>query len=134
MALFGAMQVSGSAMTVFRTWMDSIADNLANMQTVQRPGEDPFRAKLVIAESVSSPGAGTGGVRVREILAREVGTQPDFDPEHPYADENGLVYYPGIDMGVEMTHLLAAQRGYQANITAIQRARDAYQAALRLGR
>ncbi|MFC7575845.1 flagellar basal body rod C-terminal domain-containing protein [Klenkia terrae] len=33
-----------------------------------------------------------------------------------------------------MTNLLIAQRGYQANISAISRATDAYNAALSLGK
>jgi flagellar basal-body rod protein FlgC len=130
MALFDAMAASASGMTVMRTWLDSIADNLSNTQTVALPGEDPFRSKLVIA-SAREDGL---GVQVSAIRDRDETSSPKFDPEHPYADENGMVQYPGIDMGVEMTNMVAAQRAYQANVTALQSARDAYQAALRLGR
>jgi flagellar basal-body rod protein FlgC len=41
---------------------------------------------------------------------------------------------PDIDMGDQMTQLLIAQRAYQVNISVIERARDAYTAALGLGR
>jgi len=34
----------------------------------------------------------------------------------------------------EMTDMIIAQRGYQANLAVVQRATEAYQAALRLGR
>jgi flagellar basal-body rod protein FlgC len=129
MALFAAMAASASGMTVMRTWLDSIADNLSNTQSVGRPGEDPFHSKMVIAAE-NEEGL---GVRVVAIRARTNAAQPKFEPDHPYADENGMVNYPGIDMGVEMTNLVAAQRAYQANVTALQSARDAYQAALRLG-
>jgi flagellar basal-body rod protein FlgC len=33
-----------------------------------------------------------------------------------------------------MTQLIMAQRGYQANLSSVDRAREAYQAALQLGR
>jgi flagellar basal-body rod protein FlgC len=130
MAMFDAMAASASGMTVMRTWLDSIADNLSNTQSIGRPGEEPFQSKLVIA-AAREDGL---GVEVVDTRARTNAAQPKFEPDHPYADENGMVNYPGIDMGVEMTNMVAAQRAYQANVTALQAARDAYQAALRLGR
>ena len=41
---------------------------------------------------------------------------------------------PDIDMGAQMTSLLMAQRGYQANLAVVDRAREAYLQALQLGR
>lgn len=130
MALFDAMAASASGMTVMRTWLDSIADNMANTQSAARPGEDPFNSRLVIAVA-NDDGL---GVHVGEIDERDETPSFKFEPEHPYADEAGMVAYPGIDLGVEMTNMVAAQRAYQANVSALQSARDAYQAALRLGR
>ncbi len=57
-----------------------------------------------------------------------------YSPTNPLADEQGYVRMPDIDLGTQMTNLLIAQRGYQANISAISRATDAYQAALQLGK
>ena len=131
MGLFGAIDVSSSGLRTFRTWMDSIADNLANTRSTGGAGDDVFRSKVVIAEAV---GEGQG-VRVREIQARDEQSNFEYDPTHPNADpDTGLVEFPAVDMGREMTNLIAAQRGYQANLTTIQTAREAYQAALRLGR
>ncbi len=130
MGMFDAMQASASGMTVMRTWLDATADNLSNMQTVAEPGEAPFRTRLVLAQA-NEDGL---GARVVDILDKDETPQPKFEPDHPYADENGMVNFPGVDMGVEMTNMVVAQRAYQANITALQTARDAYQAALRLGR
>ena len=50
------------------------------------------------------------------------------------ADETGYVRHPDIDLSQEMTDMIIAQRGYQANLAVVQRATEAYQAALRLGR
>jgi flagellar basal-body rod protein FlgC len=57
-----------------------------------------------------------------------------YDPEHVLADETGYVRHPDIDLSQEMTDMIIAQRGYQANLAVVQRATEAYQAALRLGR
>lgn len=40
------------------------------------------------------------------------------DPENPLADADGTVAYPGTDLAQEMTTLMSAQRGYQADIRA----------------
>ncbi len=57
-----------------------------------------------------------------------------YDPTNPLADKKGYVRYPDIDLSSQMTQLIMAQRGYQANLAVIDRAKDAYTAALQLGR
>ena len=39
-----------------------------------------------------------------------------------------------MDLSDQMTSMIMAQRGYQANLSVIQRARDAYEAAINLGK
>jgi flagellar basal-body rod protein FlgC len=56
------------------------------------------------------------------------------EPGNPLADKDGNVRYPDIDLGDQMTQMMMAQRGYQANLAVIDRATQAYQAALQLGK
>jgi Flagellar basal body rod protein len=76
-----------------------------------------------------------GGVQVAGTVA---GSSAEgklvYEPNHPLADANGYVRYPDVDLSSEMTQLIMAQRGYQANLSSVDRAREAYQAALQLGR
>ncbi len=51
-----------------------------------------------------------------------------------YRDEDGLVRTPDIELSDEMSHLIVAQRSYQANVSVFERARDAYQRTLDIGR
>jgi len=57
-----------------------------------------------------------------------------FDPTHPLADPKGYVRLPAIDLGEQMTNMIMAQRGYQANAANLDRVRASYQAALQMGR
>jgi flagellar basal-body rod protein FlgC len=41
---------------------------------------------------------------------------------------------PDIDLGDQMVQMLVAERGYQANLATVSRAKDSYQAALELGK
>lgn len=44
----------------------------------------------------------------------------EYDPNHPDADENGMVRYPDIDMVREMTQMVSATRLYEANMSSIE--------------
>ena len=57
-----------------------------------------------------------------------------YDPEHPYANEDGYVQYPNVELGDQMSMLILAQRGYEANAAVVDRAKTTYEAALQIGR
>lgn len=137
-AIFSALESSRNGLTVYRTWLDAIADNIANVNTVRPPDEAVFAARYVVAEAVDygravNPGIGNGS-RVRGVEFGPDEGRMVYDPDHPYADEAGYIRVPQIDMNEQMTSMLMAQRGYQANIQVVERARNAYESALRIGR
>lgn len=127
--MFGALTAAASGVTLGRTWMDAVSDNVANSSTIRPAGEEPFRARLVIAQART----GTGGVDVAGTAL--AGGEPPvvYDPDNPLADAEGYVTRPQVDLTEEMTNLLMAQRLYQANLSVMTQARDAYRAALRIG-
>ena len=127
--MFGALDAAASGVSLGKTWMDVTADNVANVNTVRPAGQSPFRASMVVAESLP----GTQGVAVQRLV--EQGGAPDvvYDPENPLADSAGYVTRPKVDLAEEMTNMLMATRLYQANLSVMQQARDSYQQALRLG-
>lgn len=129
MSNFGSLGVSGSALRVFRTWMDSVSDNVANVQTVRGTDDEAFRARYVVAQAKE-----TGGVAVRGIELGNAEGRLVYQPDHPLADEQGMVRYPDVDLGDQLTQLMVAQRGYQANLAVVDRARDTYLQALRIGK
>lgn len=131
MSIFGAIGVAGSGMTVYRTWLDAISDNLSNLSTVRRTDQDAFQARYVVAESVEG---GDGGARVAGVAFGSAEGRLVYEPNNPLADADGYVKYPDIDMSSQMTQLIMAQRGYQANAAVVERAREAYTAALQIGR
>ncbi len=132
--IFSGLAASASGLSVFRTWMDAISDNVANMNTVRPTSESAFQARFVVAESVAGAPDQPGGARVAGIEFGSAEGRVVYQPEHPLADAEGLVRYPSVDLGDQMTQLMIAQRGYQANLSVIDRARDAYIQALSLGR
>jgi flagellar basal-body rod protein FlgC len=55
-----------------------------------------------------------------------------YEPGNPYANADGIVRYPDIDLGTQMTSLIQAQRAYELNLAVVDRARDSYMQALQL--
>ena len=130
-SLFGAFDVAGSGLRVTRKWLDAVSDNISNINTASRTDQEAFRARMIVAEAENY--GGPGGVRVARAEFGDPEGRMVHNPTHPLADEEGYVRMPDIDLGDQMTQLMIAQRGYQANISVVERARDAYQADLRLG-
>jgi flagellar basal-body rod protein FlgC len=138
MSLFGAISTSGNGLRVFRTWMDAVSDNIANLNTVRSMDDSAFQARYVVARSVAEGPAGQAGIgRGSEVAGVVFGSAEGrvvYQPDHPLADENGLVRFPDTDLGDQMTQLLVAQRGYQANLAVVDRVKDAYLQALSIGK
>jgi flagellar basal-body rod protein FlgC len=133
--MFGAITTSGTGLHVFRTWMDAVAENVANMNDVVSTSKPAFQARFVVAQNnpVGSDGIGSGS-SVAGIQYGDAQGMLVSDPTNPLADAHGLVRRPNIDVGDQLTQLMIAQRGYQANLAVVQRAQDAYKAALEIGK
>ena len=129
MAIFDTFGISGSGLMTHRKWLDAVSDNIANVNTVRPAGEPAFQARYVLAQSLDGGGAAVAGVRLGNAEGRLV-----FDPDHPLADAKGYVRLPDVDLAEQMTSLIIAQRGYQANAANLDRVRASYQAALQMGR
>lgn len=135
MTSFSAIDIGRTGVGFSHHWLDTIAHNLANANTVTAPDDEPFRAIRPVAHPLTDgPFAGTGsGVYVADQV-EDAGEAPrQFDPSHPLADDNGFVAGPVLDFTGMMVDLLLAQRNYQANVRTVQSAREAYESALRLG-
>ncbi len=131
MSIFNSFDINSSGMTAQRFRMDVIAENVANANTTRTADGTPYRRKVVTFEEkgFSEPFAHvlnkaknrfTGqGVKVGGIYED---TKNDliraYDPSHPDADEDGYVWYPNVSIVTEMTNLIDASRGYEANATA----------------
>ena len=127
---FDAIGIAGTALNVHRHWLDALADNLANVNTVRATDEAAFQARYLLA----AEGQGASGVYVAGAEFGSAEGRLVHEPDHPLADDQGYVRYPDIDMAAQMSSLILAQRGYQANAAVVDRAKTTYEAALQIGR
>ena len=130
MSVFGSIDIARTGAGLSRTWLDAIAHNIANVNTINAAGDEPFRSKVVVASARTD---GTG-VDVSAVTEARGQAPLAYDPTHPLADEKGYVTRPVVDLAGQMADMIAAQRSYQANLSVVRSGREAYEEALRLGR
>jgi len=133
MAVFDTLGISASGLLAHRKWLDAVSDNISNINTATSTDKSAFKERYIEAQAVDY-GSGKGGVRVATAQFGSGEGRVVYEPKNPLADKDGYVRYPDIDLGDQMAQLIMAQRGYQANLSVIDRATKSYQAALQLGK
>lgn len=141
MGFYSSVEISASGLSAERLAMDVIANNIANANTTHTPGGGAFKRQLVVfgqkpgsaegaADDGGTAGGGQGGVEVLGITQDQTPDRLVFDPSNPDADARGYVHYPNISVVKEMVDMMAASRAYEANVSAMQEARNMNNAAL----
>lgn len=136
--MYGALDISTSGMVAQRTRMAAIAANIANSGTIlDAEGDpDPFRRRVVhfaAGNPDASRARGRGlGVRVAEIEAKRDAVRLDYRPGSPYANKDGYVRVPDINIATEQINAVMASRAYEANVTAAETTKTMMSQALRL--
>ena len=138
-------QISLSALDVEWRRLEVIAQNLANANSVLGPGQQGYRPLRVVsgpkvsfesavkADGTIDPKA-LQGVQVIGIEPERVTARRVYEPNNPQADKKGYVTYAGVDHAAEMTLLIRTSRIYEANVIALNTARQMYARALDIGR
>ena len=139
-------RIASSGMKAQRMRMNSISSNIANINTTQTPEGGPYRRKDVVFESmpevknfgeilsVDSPQADMQRVQVTDVISDRGAPLLKYEPNHPDANEDGMVAYPNINLMEEMTNMIQATRSYEANVQALQASKDMAMSALEIGR
>ena len=143
MSFFGAIDLAASGLTAERVRMDVTSENLANAQTTNGAGGQPYRRQEVVLQQAGGGfgaqlsgalgQAGTpGGVEVAGVVSDPTPDQLVYDPGHPGANAQGYVRMPNVNPVTEMTDLISESNSYQADVTAMQTAKTMYSKTLDL--
>lgn len=156
MSFFNTMNISATGLTAQRLRMDTIAENIANVNTTRTADGGPYRRKTVLFEEIRDndpfsivfgnifggggrvPAPQGMGVRVSGIVEDDSPGLLRFDPTHPDAypvghEFEGYVRMPNINIVEEMVNMIAATRSYEANITAMGTVRTMVSRTLEIG-
>lgn len=142
--MYGTLDISVSGMVAQRVRMDTIAANLANINTIlDEHGEaNPYQrrfAEFMPGDPSAKTRAGRSmGVHVQDIgIDTRTAPRKVWDPTNEHAKpaghpDAGYVYFPSIDPITEEINGLEAQRAYEANVTAAEATKSMLAQALRM--
>jgi len=137
--IFGSLAISSSGMHAQRARIDAISSNVANIHTTRVEGGSYYKRKVVIlgeqkdSASFSSilvgmmggqAGNQFSGVDVLRIMEVEEGPKMVYEPNHPEANEEGMVSYPNINIIEEMVDMITSSRSFEANLTVFNTAKE----------
>lgn len=135
--MFKAIDLSTTGLVAQRQRMNTIAGNIANVNTTR--GADgnpiPFQRRFVTFEADETAGSSEtnpAGVRYRVEIDSKTPPRRVHEPGHPDADDNGYVSYPNINLVTEFVNALGASRAYEANVAAIEMSKEMSNTALRI--
>jgi len=138
-----AFDIAASGMAAHRAEMDVIAQNIANAGTSRADDGAPYRERRAVIEPVETDsfaaifddamamdgdGAAPSGVRLAGIVESDAAPQYRFDPDNPFAiaagPRRGFVAEPDVDPIEQMVSLVSTGRAYDADVAALQAAKQ----------
>ena len=149
-----AFDIAAGGMAAHRAEIDIIAQNLANAGTERVLSGEPYRARAAVFEPVPSGGSSTfadaldaattdfsidlesggdeadapAGVRLASIAESDAPPEYRYEPTSPLAiasgPKRGYVAIPNVDPIGPMTSLVSAGRAYDADVAALQAAKQ----------
>lgn len=151
MGMMTAINTAASGLTAQRLRLDTVANNIANVNTTSTPEGGVFqRSRVIMRPRVPQPywkgpfvpefldnGLGRG-VRVTEISKDTTPGRLVYDPTHPDRIRSGenkdYVMMPNVSVVQEMVDMMAASRSYEANSAVINGAKSMFSRALEISR
>jgi len=147
MGFFTSLDIGASGLTAQRLRMDTISQNIANINTTRTENGTPYRRRVAVFEERSANSSFSDylsesskekyigkGVRVSRIIEDSSPFKRTYDPGHPDADEDGYVLMPNVDIITEMVNMISATRAYEANVTSINTTKSMAMKALEIGK
>ncbi|MEZ5558422.1 MAG: flagellar basal body rod protein FlgC [Pseudomonadales bacterium] len=145
MALLNVFDVAGSAMAAQSVRLNTTASNIANAQSVAANPDETYRARhpvfaqqlatqqQLMGQSGAAAQNGGAGVQVLGIVESQAPLEMRYEPDHPYANEDGYVAYPNVSVVEEMANMISASRSFQLNVEVLNTAKTLAERVLNLG-
>lgn len=140
---FSTLRISASGLSAERLRMDTVASNIANVNTTRGENGQPYRRKIAVFQEnlASAMNPETGNYDNKLLGVKAVGIAEDqspfrkvYDPSNPDADKDGYVNMPNVNILNEMADMMVASRSYEANVNAVNSEKSMFSKALEIGR
>ncbi|MGB4107075.1 MAG: flagellar basal body rod protein FlgC [Alphaproteobacteria bacterium] len=124
--IMNSMTISAMGMKVQGARLRVITENIANADTTGlTPGSEPYHRQIITFRNEMDKKMGVDLVSVDKISTDKKTPFPmKYIPDHPAADDKGMVKMPNVNSLIEAMDVREAQRSYEANLGMIEQARN----------
>lgn len=136
MSLFSVFNVAGSGMSAQTVRLNTVASNLANVDSMSGDANTVYRARQPVFAAMMERARGDGSnVGVRTLAIVEKGGEPErvHEPGNPLADAEGYVYHANVNPVEEMANMMSAARSFQNNVQVLNTTKQLMMATIRMG-
>ena len=135
MGLLANFNIAGSAISAQAVRLNTIASNLANVETVASTEAEAYRSRQPVFRALMAEQEKPAevGVRIDGIIETETPVARRYEPGHPMADEAGYIFASNVNPVEEMANMISASRSFQNNLEILNTSRDLLIRALSLG-
>ena len=152
--IFSVFRTAARGMEAQRKALGAASENVANATTSRTADGNPYALKRAVHEALgertmrfsnmlnqmrtdmqkNDPRHLGGNALRRRLTDDELGPETEiaedlkvrleYDPTHPHANAEGYVEYPDVNVVEEMARMMSANRIYEANLSAVQAAKE----------
>ncbi len=132
--MINAIQIALSGLAAASKKVEAAASNIANMTTsgsLTDPDKAPYGVLTTTQQAVTDQDGNVLGVRA-DIVPKNTPFIPAYDPDSPFANEDGLIGVPNVNLAGEAVNLNLAEITFKANLKVIEAASDLSEDLLRV--
>jgi flagellar basal-body rod protein FlgC len=121
--MINAIQIALSGLNAASRKADAAASNIANLTTSgaldPADGPAPYNAVTAVQTAITGQNGESLGVR-SDVVPTNRPFVPAYDPDSPFANSDGLIGTPNVDLATEIVNLQLASTTYKANAKTIE--------------
>ena len=135
MGLLANFNISGSAISAQSLRLNTVASNLANVETIAGSEAGAYRSRQPVFQALvdGQKRPGEVGVNMLGIVESQRKVERRYDPGHALANAEGYVFGSNVNPVEEMANMISASRAYQNNVEVLNTSRDLLMRVLSLG-
>jgi len=111
--MINAIGIALSGMNAASRKVEASASNIANLQTADYTPVTAQQTALADGQGVRS-----------DFVPKTQPFTPSYDPDSPFANGEGYVNTPNVDLAEEAVNLTIAKTAYKANVAVIETVQD----------
>lgn len=134
--MFPTLDISATAMHAQTVRLNTIASNMANVNSVSSNSDETYRSKQPVFKTImdNETGLPMGGVMIDQIVESQEPLKMEYNPAHPMANAEGYIFKPNVNIVEEMANMLDASRSYETNIEVMNTSKQLLLRTIQLGK